>query len=329
MSRSLKSNMLHKINTMYHKGYGVKAEARREMRERNNERTIAMKNTKELTERAARDFSSWMKSEGHKDIKDFEQAGKYVEQYRDHLIDKGYSQATVHTYVDRINQVLDTHVTTSRAGAIPEKGRDKTIEVAIRNDAQRSYSPRLSDFAEASGLRRAEYENLQYEQIKPYNDTYKIEVVGKGGKFQEQIILPQHKETIDKILAEAHKPDDRVFTQKEMTNKINLHEIRREVAMEAHQYYSELVKDPEQAEKLYQQIKDTYTSRNPDADLPRDFQLLEKNGLDDMYVTRGDVKADLESKGLPTEYSRLATLATSVNHLSHWRCDVTIQNYYR
>lgn len=320
--------MLHKVNTMYHQGYGKKAGERREMREQ-NQRTITMRNTKAMTERASKDFCNWMRSEGHKDVKSFEGAGKFVEKYRDHLIDKGYSQSTVHTYIDRINQVLDTHVTTSRAGAVPEKGRDKTIEVAIRNDAQRSYSPRLCNFAEASGLRRAEYANLKFEQIKPYNDTYKIEVVGKGGKFQEQIILPQHKTVVEKILAEPHKPDDSVFTKKEMTNKINLHEIRREVAREAHQYYLELVKDTKQAEKLYQQIKDTYTSRNPGRELPRDFKLLEKNGLQDVYVARGAVKADLERKGLPTEYSRLATLATSVNHLSHWRCDVTIQNYYR
>lgn len=328
MARNLKSNMLHKVNTMYHQGYGKKASERREMRER-NQRTITMKNTKEMTERAAKDFCAWMREEGRKNVRSFEEAGKYVEQYRDHLMTKGHSQATVHTYIDRVNQVLGTHVTTSRAGATPEKGRDKKLDVAIRNDAQRSYSPRLSNFAAATGLRRAEYQNLQYGQIKPYKDTYKIEVIGKGGKYQEQIILPQHKGVIETILAEPHKPDDRVFSRREMTNKINLHEIRREVAREAHQYYLELVKDPEQAEKLYQQIKETYISRNPDKALPRDFQLLEKNGLDDKYVTRGAVKADLESKGLPTEYNRLATLATSVNHLSHWRCDVTIQNYYR
>ena len=31
--------------------------------------------------------------------------------------------------------------------------------------------------------------------------------------------------------------------------------------------------------------------------------------------------------GVPTEYSRLALLAVSVFHLSHWRLDVTVTNY--
>lgn len=32
-------------------------------------------------------------------------------------------------------------------------------------------------------------------------------------------------------------------------------------------------------------------------------------------------------KGLLTEYNRLALMAVSVFHLSHWRLDVTVSNY--
>ena len=34
-----------------------------------------------------------------------------------------------------------------------------------------------------------------------------------------------------------------------------------------------------------------------------------------------------EKNGLPVVYDRLAVMAVSVFHLSHWRCDVTVDNY--
>ncbi len=41
----------------------------------------------------------------------------------------------------------------------------------------------------------------------------------------------------------------------------------------------------------------------------------------------GENKKLAIQKGLPTEYNRLALMAVSVFHLSHWRLDVTVSNY--
>lgn len=45
------------------------------------------------------------------------------------------------------------------------------------------------------------------------------------------------------------------------------------------------------------------------------------------YKLRGANSQLARRLGRPTEYDRLAVLATSVFHLSHWRCDVTVSNY--
>lgn len=48
---------------------------------------------------------------------------------------------------------------------------------------------------------------------------------------------------------------------------------------------------------------------------------------DDVYKLRGGNLQKAISEGKPTEYNRLALMAVSVLHLSHWRLDVTVTNY--
>lgn len=45
------------------------------------------------------------------------------------------------------------------------------------------------------------------------------------------------------------------------------------------------------------------------------------------YWLRGANKRFALVHDLPIKYDRLAVMATSVFHLSHWRCDVTIASY--
>ena len=50
--------------------------------------------------------------------------------------------------------------------------------------------------------------------------------------------------------------------------------------------------------------------------------------LDDRpYLIRGENLEKARALGLPDTYNRLALMAVSVFHLSHWRLDVTITNY--
>ena len=45
------------------------------------------------------------------------------------------------------------------------------------------------------------------------------------------------------------------------------------------------------------------------------------------YVLRGNNRKLAQKHGLPVAYDRLALLAVSIFHLSHWRHDVTVANY--
>ena len=45
------------------------------------------------------------------------------------------------------------------------------------------------------------------------------------------------------------------------------------------------------------------------------------------WVIRGNSRRLAIDHGLPVKYDRLAVMAVSIFHLSHWRCDVTVANY--
>ena len=45
------------------------------------------------------------------------------------------------------------------------------------------------------------------------------------------------------------------------------------------------------------------------------------------YIVRGDNRKIALEKGYATEYNRLALMAVSVFHLSHWRTNVALTNY--
>lgn len=105
-----------------------------------------------------------------------------------------------------------------------------------------------------------------------------------------------------------------------LDNKIDLHHVRAVQAQRAYQYYVErLCNEPEYRAQLEAEIKVRWRKYNK-----RRWKQREFGGS---YKLRGSNKELARRLGRPTEYDRLAVLATSVFHLSHWRCDVTVSNY--
>ncbi len=84
-------------------------------------------------------------------------------------------------------------------------------------------------------------------------------------------------------------------------------------------YVERLCNEPEYRAQLEAEIKVRWRKYNKRRWKQREFG--------DSYKLRGSNKELARRLGRPTEYDRLAVLATSVFHLSHWRCDVTVSNY--
>lgn len=113
---------------------------------------------------------------------------------------------------------------------------------------------------------------------------------------------------------------DFVFSRAELDNKIDLHHLRAVQAQRAYRYYADrLHREPEYRKQLESEIKARWQKYNNRRWKQREFEGL--------YKLRGTNRQLAQKLGKPTEYDRLAVLATSVFHLSHWRCDVTVSNY--
>ena len=113
---------------------------------------------------------------------------------------------------------------------------------------------------------------------------------------------------------------DFVFSRAELDNKIDLHHLRAVQAQRAYRYYEmRLRNEPEYRRQLEVEIKARWRKYNKRRWKQREFEGL--------YKLRGTNRQLAQKLGKPTEYDRLAVLATSVFHLSHWRTGVTGSNY--
>ena len=124
------------------------------------------------------------------------------------------------------------------------------------------------------------------------------------------------------------KPDEKIFKEKEISSHMSYHSLRHENAMRTYNYYLERIENEEgYAEQLEEEIRRRWNKYNIDADtnMPKEFK--EELIKDDDYEIKGKNIALAKEKGLPLAYNRLALLACSVFHLSHWRLGVTVQNY--
>ena len=246
----------------------------------------------------------------------------HIQDYADYLVIQGKSASTVHTYlagVCRYWQVsMDRFDKPHRVTAENTRSRGHKA-VDERSDAKREASPRLYDFATVVGGRRGEFQALRKDDLVLDESGHWCVRIrrGKGGKYQEQRILPEDVEFVREFFDGS---DGFVFSKAEMKNKIDLHHLRALQAQRAYQYYTKHIKDEAFRAQLIQELQarwELYNNKkkwNP--------KIVQGN-----YYIRGANRALAQSHGLPTCYSRLAVLAVSVFELSHWRCDVTVANY--
>ena len=265
-------------------------------------------------------FGEWCKA--NYGVKAFVDCKPYIQQYGDHLAAEGKSASTVHTYLAAVCRFFDVNLGTikkpRRVCAENRRSRGQKKSDA-RRSASREASPRLYDFALKVGIRRAEYGHLFREDFTIDESGYPCVFVakGKGGKKQLQRILPEDVSFVRSYFAGSEKY---VFSRAEMRNDIDLHALRGAQARRAYEYYCRRI-ELEGREKLAEEIRARWAEYNSAREW-KDSVIREKP-----YYIRGKNKELAIAHGLPLVYDRLALMAVSVFHLSHWRLDVTVSNY--
>lgn len=283
--------------------------------------------------RDCKNFAAYCRSN---DVKTPEQLEKckmeVLQKYENSLENAGYKPATIHRYLSAPCKALNVNMQDiekpHRTADMIARGRDTGFNIQGQREITQDRFKRLVCFQGAVGLRRAELAKIRGRDFRIDESGYCCVYVhnGKGGKDQLQRILPSDLEKIKKIFSEI-KSDQKVFTSKEMNNKINLHGLRAEQARKAYLYYQKrLESEPNYKYVCRKELALRYKTMHT-ADRVTNQRFLKDIMNDTPYVLRGKNREKAIAQEKPVTYNRLAMMMVSVFHLSHWRLDVTSVNY--
>jgi len=152
-------------------------------------------------------FAKWAKE--HYGCRTLEQARKYVDNYIQDRIDRGYAPSTQKTIS---NALAKLYGFTSKDFIQTQPRRRVDITRSRQGKAKARFSESRNkefvDFCKSTGLRRHEIENLRAENIRYDESTGQYMITnlkGKGGRIRECPILSNlSKETVKSILNTPH-----------------------------------------------------------------------------------------------------------------------------
>nr|UWI07427.1 MAG: integrase family protein [Bacteriophage sp.] len=277
-------------------------------------------------------FAAYCKEQGVKRPDQLQWKEKELLQgYEKELEASGYSPATIHRRLAapcKATGISMSEIEKPKrtSGKITRSRNEKANRQGKREIEDERYS-RLVTFQRAVGIRRAELARLTAIDLTTDESGYLCVYVakGKGGKRQLQRILPEDEITVLEIFQVAD-PGQKLFSPEEMQNKIDLHGLRREHAQKAYKYYADRLKnEPEYKYELRKELAARYKEFHRPGDSNKKF--LHDIMNEEPYKLRGNNYQKAIEQGKETEYNRLALMAVSVFHLSHWRLDVTVTNY--
>lgn len=294
---------------------------------------ISDNDTAKSYRRSIRDFAGWARSQGIKDFRVIN--SKVIQEYEQYLeaLPQNYTAATIHTKLAPVCKACGVSMRDIRkpkrtSGKIV-RGRDERSRGAA--ELEQDKYKRLVNLQQAVGIRRAELARLEG---RDWDGRYIHVRGGKGGKDTMQFVLPADRATVQAIF-DGIGPKEHVFSKEEMQNHINLHTLRAEHARKCYTYYNNILeRRPEQADALRKSLISRWERGNEKLQKtdPAKYARQRSRFAADLnkqtpYVLRGENKQKAERAGVPVEYNRLALMAVSVMHLSHWRLDVTVTNY--
>ena len=252
---------------------------------------------------------------------------KYIQVYADYLKAQGKSASTIHDYTVGVCRVLNVPIktihTARRVTAENKNNRrvGKKKAVDRRTSSKAKFSLRLYRFAMVVGIRRAEYGNLHGKDFEQDESGYWCVLVrkGKNGKRHHQRIPEKEVEFVKSYFNDS---EDYVFSKAELANLINLHRLRGALARQMYKEYLHRIEtEPGYADQLREELKARFKECGVDESKWDDHE------VQGVYRVRGANRKRAKELGLPIEYDRLAVMAVSVFHLSHWRTNVTVTNY--
>lgn len=259
--------------------------------------------------------ADYFKGQGIRKLSDIGKAE--IQAYADFLLSSGKTASTIHSYLSPV----------CKATGVALKEIKKPIrhasEFTRSGGSGKKSGGRPGELNELVGIRENELRHLRGSDLIERNgDTFVVVRQGKGGKYQEQRILP---EDVARVRGFFDGSERKLFRADEFVSGFDYHGQRRAVAMRALEYYNHrLQTEPGYRKALYQKVAQQWHRNNRKH---RD-NLEPLPSFDRPYILRGKNRELAEKQGKPIALDRLALRAVSVLHLAHWRDKVTVQSYY-
>lgn len=261
-----------------------------------------------------------------------EECDEHIQDYEKHLESQGYSASTIHNRLVPVCIYHDIDLTTidkpKRVTSQYKRGRTGNAAISSNSDINNPRYARSVEFQKRVGIRRNELKHLMGDDLVVDESGYTCVRVkkGKGGKMQLQRILPSDIGFIKTYFVDKES-NDLVFENKEISsNNVSYHTLRAKQAQRAYCYYLNRLNDKGYREQLIHEIQQRASAYRRDGKTGKPILLSDKE-LTGYYWLRGDNKQFAINNNLPVKYDRLAVMAVSIFHLSHWRADVTIASY--
>lgn len=264
-------------------------------------------------------YSKWAKGNGLKTA-NLGQIRASIPDYIEDRKKQGLSEATLHTDLACLCKATGASMSdfmTIHRGQ-PKKGRSDSSR-RVRSEKNQ----RVLSFATKVGIRKQEYSHLKRSDfVEKDGRAYVIVRKGKGGKRQEQLILPEDVEFVKSYFDGS---ENYVFSKEEIKacTHSNLHEIRRERAQMLYERWRVELKDPQKREEMMRILEDRFNEN------PLKMGKFNRSKMNTPYKTRGEVRKELYEANRPLEYDRLALLSVSVLALAHYREDVCVKHYMK
>lgn len=196
-------------------------------------------------------YVNWV-CKNHSEVKNIEQARRYIPEYVDELRDKGLSEWTIHSYAYALRSAFHCEIselgitlgTRSRADVI--RNRDAQ-DCALRNDERYE---KVVTLAKATGARRMELLRLRKEDFRERTDkegkpTGELEVFkrGKNGIERWCLVDPQYNDIIRELIATAptysFNGEDRLLRKADLPARLPIHDCRSDYAVNLYNYFEE------------------------------------------------------------------------------------------
>lgn len=312
-----------------------------EMRMRVNDHCKGMSNyTRSNYMHACKSFNEWRKGAGLSNRAVRDHPRESVIQWTLHLTEVGMAQSTIHTMVAGccVGLGIPSDKICKHGNALQKTkslGHSERSQAALKKACNQD----LIRFQSMVGGRRAALSRLtgaDYVYDESGEPCVRF-IRDKGGKTHLQRLLPEEAAAV-KSYFDAVAPDERLFTR--LDTDLDLHALRAEHARRMYRHYEKISSSPHGRELLRQQLWARYTDpeigckawliAKASGDKAKakklEFRFRREMADGDYYLRGANREAAIE-RGHPIKLNRLATLATSVFSLSHWRVSVAVKHY--